>query len=75
MFKHVRFNQINKFWVCNLEKKGQIVTLCILSLISIDFLKGWEEKMFSIFRLQCCGEVGLSLVTNEVIWTFLTAAC
>ena len=64
MFKHVRFNQINKFWVCNLEKKGQIVTLCILSLISIDFLKGWEEKMVSIFHLRRCGEVEVSLGPN-----------
>merc|ERR1739838_669006 len=28
---------------------------------SIDFLRGWEEKMVSIFRLRSCGKVGLSL--------------
>ena len=31
---------------------------------SIDFLRGWEEKMVSIFRLGSCEEVGLSLGPN-----------
>ena len=32
---------------------------------SIDFLRGWEEKMVSIFRLGSCGEVEVSLGPNE----------
>ena len=31
---------------------------------SIDFLRGWEEKMVSIFRLRSCGKVGVSLGPN-----------
>ena len=27
---------------------------------SIDFLRGWEKKMVSIFRLRRCAEVGVS---------------
>ena len=28
---------------------------------SIDFLRGWEEKRVSIFRLRSCGKVEVSL--------------
>ena len=31
---------------------------------SIDFLRGWEEKMVSIFRLRSYEEVGVSLGPN-----------
>ena len=31
---------------------------------SIDFLRGWEEKMVSIFHLRSCGKVELSLGPN-----------
>ena len=31
---------------------------------SINFLRGWEEKMVSIFRLGRCEKVGLSLGPN-----------
>ena len=31
---------------------------------SIDFLRGWEEKIVSIFRLRRCEKVGLSLGPN-----------
>ena len=31
---------------------------------SIDFLRGWEEKMVSIFRLRRCGKLELSLGPN-----------
>ena len=31
---------------------------------SIDFLRGWEEKMVSIFRLRCYEEVEVSLGPN-----------
>ena len=31
---------------------------------SIDFLRGWEEKMVSIFCLRSCEEVDLSLGPN-----------
>ena len=35
---------------------------------SIDFLRDWEEKIISIFRLRSCGEVGLSLGPNEAVF-------
>ena len=34
---------------------------------SIDFLRGLEEKMVSIFRLGSCGKVELSLGPNEAV--------
>ena len=33
----------------------------LFRLLSSDFLRGWEEKMVSIFRLRCCGKVEASL--------------
>ena len=32
---------------------------------SIDFLRGWEKKIVSIFRLGRCGEVEVSWDLNE----------
>ena len=34
---------------------------------SIDFLRGWEEKRVSIFRLRSCGKVGVSLGPNGAV--------
>ena len=34
---------------------------------SIDFLRGWEEKMVSIYRLGSCENVVVSLGLNKAV--------
>ena len=61
---------INMFWFVTKNAVTLVVynnTACVFNSYkkkidkSIDFLRGWEEKMVSIFCLRSCGQVELSL--------------